>query len=474
MPKKHLAIIGNGMAATRLLDELLKRHAGARYNIDVYGDEPGTSYNRILLGKVLCGDDPDHIRMRATDWSAPAGAEVRFFERTRIQRLDSATRKLFAIDGRSFHYDVAVLATGSRPFIPKIEGAMTAGGAIKPGVFAFRTLDDCLQIRSKIRPGDNAVVLGGGLLGLECARRLRDCGLHVTVVHLAQTLMETQLDAHAGRMLQRQIEANGLFVRCGVTVAGVQGEEQVESIKLSDGTVLAADLLVVSCGIRPNVDVASASGIPVNRGIMVNDSLATTVPGVYAVGECAEHRGTVYGIVAPIWDQCGVLADVLSGADPTRRYEGSKLYTRLKVAGVEVCSMGQIEPSLETDRVVQVMEERRSTYQKLIVRGQKVIGAQLVGDTDAAGTLVQTFDAGTAVVGHPLALLCNGGPREAQTEMVCACHRVSKTAIVDAIRQGCESVDAVGEATRAGTGCGSCKVKIQALLRTTSAVSMAS
>ncbi|MBC7783636.1 MAG: NAD(P)/FAD-dependent oxidoreductase [Burkholderiales bacterium] len=468
MAKKHLVIIGHGMAGSRLLDELQSRHAGTRYRITVYGEEPGAAYNRILLSKVLGGADPDTIRMKAETWHP--GDDVTLVPRTRVDRIDSANRLLHLSDGSTEPYDIAIIATGSRPFIPKIEGSVLADSSPKPGVFAYRTLDDCLQMRSKLRPGDSAVVLGGGLLGLEAAKALADNGLHVTVCHLMPTLMETQLDETGGKMLQRQIEQQGIFVRCGRTIAAILGCNQVRGVRLDDGTELAADMVVLACGIRPRVDLAQASGIPVNRGVIVNDALATAVPGVYALGECAEHRGRVYGIVTPIWEQCEALADILCATGSARRYTGSKLYSRLKVAGVDVASMGVVKPELASDQTIQIFEEQRATYRKLILREGKLIGAQLVGDTAAAGQLVQLFDRNTTIPLNPLEALCaysaaGGSTGAALDRQVCNCNTVNESAIVSAIKQGCVSVEAVGVCTRAGTGCGSCRSQIVGLIR---------
>jgi nitrite reductase (NADH) large subunit len=466
MPKKHLAIIGHGMAGSRLLDELISRRATSRYSITVFGEEPGHAYNRILLSKVLSGGDPDAIKLRADNWHGHE--DVRVMPNSRIERVSPADRTLHVSDGSTMPYDVAVIATGSRPFVPRVEGVAGADGRPKPGVFAYRTLDDVLQMRSKSRPGDSAVVLGGGLLGLEAAKALCDIGLHVTVIHLAPVLMETQLDENGGRMLQRLIEQQGIFVRCGRTISKVLGDQQVRGVVLDDGTTLAADMVVFACGIRPRVDIAQSSNIPVNRAIVVNDTLATHVPGVYAVGECAEHRGQVYGIVTPIWEQCEILADVLCGTRPGARYTGSKLYTRLKVAGIEVASMGLIKPELSTDRTIQIVEDEAQVYRKLIMRDGRLIGAQLVGETSAAGQLIQLFDSGDPLPANPLEVLCSysaGGGSAIASRQICNCNNVSEATIVDCIKNGCTSLESIGDTTRAGTGCGSCKSQLVTLIR---------
>jgi nitrite reductase (NADH) large subunit len=226
-------------------------------------------------------------------------------------------------------------------------------------------------------------------------------------------------------------------------------------------------MVVAACGVRPRVDLALASGLPVNRGIVVNDMLATEVPRVYAIGECAEHNGRTYGLVAPVWDQAAVLAEVLSGKQPPSRYHGSKLHARLKVAGVDVASMGLLEPELETDAVLQVVEDRRGAYRKLIVRGGRLVGAMLVGDTRAAAALVQAFDRDDPLPENPLEVLCVGwtpGTTACVSRLVCNCHKITEAAIGDAIAAGATSVQDVSASTLAGTGCGSCKTEIAQLV----------
>jgi nitrite reductase (NADH) large subunit len=279
--------------------------------------------------------------------------------------------------------------------------------------------------------------------------------------------MNAQLDGLGGEMLRRQIERAGIFVRANTTVEEVYGEERVAGVILDDGTPLAADLVVLACGVRPRIEVARASGLPVNKGITVNDTLATQVPGVYAFGECAEHAGKTYGIVAPVWEQATVLADVLSGAKPQSRYRGSRLYTRLKVAGVDVASMGSLEPELESDQVFQIVEDRRNSYRKLIVRDGRLVGAMLVGNTAAAAALVQLFDRGDPLPEDPLEVLCQSrsGGGAALERMVCNCHKVSDRRLCEAIAAGADSIAALGEATKAGTGCGSCKTELDQLIK---------
>jgi nitrite reductase (NADH) large subunit len=310
-------------------------------------------------------------------------------------------------------------------------------------------------------------VLGGGLLGLEAAKSLVDLGVHVTVVEPAETLMGQQVDALGGQFLRRAIEGLGIEIASGVGAAGVVGEDRIEAVKLSDGRSLPADLLVLACGIRPRVDAAAASGLKIGRGILVDDRLATSEAGVYAVGECAEHDGQVYGIVEPIYEQCAVLADVLAGTDPKIRYRGSKSYTRLKVAGVGVASMGLIRPATDDDEVVQIIEERTGTYRKLIVRDDRLVGAVLVGETGCSPELARWLDRGDPLPVNRVDVLCSGGAFAASADPeICNCHHVRESTLVAAIQDGRTNLNQIGQATRAGTGCGSCRGQLARLLTT--------
>ncbi|HSC86998.1 MAG TPA: FAD-dependent oxidoreductase, partial [Polyangiaceae bacterium] len=423
--KKELVIVGNGMATCRLLDGLHSRDAQDRFAITVIGDEAHGAYNRIQLGKVLVGGAIDDVLTKPSQWYAEHG--VKFMPGRLVEKLDTAARRVHFVDGEPLRYDAVVLATGSKPILPALNGMVDDEGKLLEGIFGYRTLDDSLSMRRYARPGDSAVVLGGGLLGLEAAKALSDLGLHVTIVHLAHQLMNTQLDFVGGEMLRKQIERGGMFVRTGRTIERVLGTESrdglsLDGVVLDDGEQLSADMLVVACGVRPRIEVAQRSRIPVNRGIQVNDLMATEVPGVYAIGECTEHCGMTYGLVAPAWEQADVLADVLTGARPQARYHGSKLYSRLKVAGVEVASLGVLEPVLESDQVIQIIEERSLAYRKLIVRGRQLIGAQLVGNTAAASALIQTFDRDDPLPEDPLEALCSfsaGGAASSGPRTIC-------------------------------------------------------
>jgi nitrite reductase (NADH) large subunit len=471
--KRRLAIIGNGMAAGRLLDDLVRRGVGKAFDVTVFGEEKHGCYNRILLGRILAGGTADEIMLKPAEWYADAG--ITFHAGRKVVRLDGPARTLFTADGESFGYDAAVFATGSAPIVPNLTGLRTEAGPPKPGAFLFRTVEDCERMRAYARPATAAVVLGGGLLGLEAAKALSDLGAHVTVVHLNDWLLNVQVDRTGGQFVRAAVERLGIFVRTGVAAAGVVGTDRVEGVSLATGEVLPADLLVIAAGVVPRAEVAKDSGVPVKRGIVVNDLLATAVPNVYAVGECAEHDGKVYGIVPPIWEQCEVLADLLTGAKPTARYRGSKVYAKLKVAGVDVSSMGLIDPQQDSDEVIQIVEDRRGIYRKLVVRDGKLVGAILVGDGESAPTLARWFDRGDALPPNRLDVLCSGDVSAAADPEVCNCHHVTESQLARAIADGCTTLPQLSAATRAGTGCGSCRGQLANLiLKSTHPVATAS
>jgi nitrite reductase (NADH) large subunit len=459
-----LAIIGNGMATARLLDELAARGGLTKYAVTVFGEEPHGAYNRILLNRVLMGGAVDEITLKPRAWYAERG--VQFVPGVAVTRLSPAAQRLWTSDGKEFFFDTAVFATGSTARVPEVEGLRRPDGALKRGAFVYRTAADVQQMRHHARPGMRAAVVGGGLLGLEAAKGLADLGLSVTVVHLFDVLMNRQVDALGGQFLRRAIERLGITVRTSVSTKAVLGDKRVEGLSFG-GETLPADMVVFSSGIKPRVDLAQESDVPCNAGILVDDQLRTQLKRLYAVGECAEHDRTVYGTVQPIYEQCKVLADVLTGADPNAAYRGSKVYTKLKVAGVEVASMGRIDADRTGDECVQVIEEARGVYRKLVVRDNRLVGAVLVGDSAAAAGLVQLFDDGTPLPPNRLDVLASGEaiPGGSGTDPeVCNCHHVRASALVGAIRGGCDTLPKLSEQTCAGTGCGSCRGQLANLI----------
>lgn len=317
--KARLMVIGNGKAGARFVEELTRRGGTRRFEITIFGDEPHGNYNRILLSGVLAGShDAKDILINPLSWYEANG--VKLHAGIRAESIDLAAKQVIGINGIVVEpYDKLLIATGSRPLVPPLDGLTTDTGGFKPGVFLFRTLDDCDRILDYAHGARRAAVIGGGLLGLEAARGLLNRGLGVHVVHLCSHLMEVQLDATGGAVLQRQLERLGLQVHFEKVTTAVLGDKSVSGLVFRDGTILGCDMVVIAAGIRPNVELAARAGLAVNRAILVDDDLACRhASNVYAIGECAEHRGQLYGLVAPLWEQAQVLADRLSGRNPDR------------------------------------------------------------------------------------------------------------------------------------------------------------
>jgi nitrite reductase (NADH) large subunit len=468
---RRLVVVGNGMVGARVVEEVRARRGD--FEIAMFGDEPYGNYNRILLSGVLAGSHAAaDIFINPLAWYAEHG--VRLHAGVRAASIDRARQVVVGANGAEEPYDVLVLATGSVPFLPPVAGLLAADGSFTPGAFAFRTLDDCGAMLAHAERARRAAVIGGGLLGLEAARGLLARGLAVDVVHLMPHLMEQQLDGPAGALLKQTIERMGVEVHLEKRTAAVVGDGRVEGLAFDDGSSLACEMVVVSAGIRPNVALAAGAGLAVNRGIVVGDDMASVSDSrVHAVGECAEHRGRLYGLVAPLWEQARVLADRLSGRASEARYEGSRVSTKLKVAGVELAVMGEADAGHADDEVVSYAEPSRGVYKKLVVREGRLAGAILLGDTAGVPTLLRAFDRGTELPESRAELLFPGAhgaergaspaelPDDAQ---VCNCNGVSKGEIVAAVAGGCRSLKVLCDATRAGTGCGSCKPAVQELL----------
>jgi nitrite reductase (NADH) large subunit len=470
--RRRLVVIGNGMAGGRFVEDLLARGGADRFAITVFGDEPHGNYNRILLSSVLAGHHrPSDIFINPLSWYAARGITVH--AGVRVEAIDVARHRVVGAGGAVEEYETLVIATGSRPLVPRMAGLEAHGGAFKEGVFVFRTLDDCDRILAFAKTARRAVVIGGGLLGLEAARGLLDQGLDVHVVHLMPHVMDAQLDSAAGAVLQRRLDGMGFQLHVEKSTTAVLGNGHVTGVAFQDGGTLACDMVVMSAGIRPNVDLATRAGLHVHRGIVVGDDLGCpNAPGVYAVGECAEHRGQLYGLVAPIWEQTQVLADRLSGRDENALYAGSRTSTKLKVAGVDLAVMGRKEPEGDGDEVVSYVEAARGVYKKLIVRGDRLVGAIVMGDGAIVPSLLQAFGDRTPLAPNLAELLFPlsfGVPppsadRIPDTARICDCNAVSKREIVQAVLEGARGLESVCEATRAGTGCGSCRPEVQAIV----------
>jgi nitrite reductase (NADH) large subunit len=468
--RMRLIVIGNGMAGARLVEDIIARDPDA-FDITMFGDEPYGNYNRILLSGVLAGThDPKDIFINPLSWYEQS--RVRLHAGVRVVDIDREARTVTGDDGRVEPYDRLVIATGSSAFVPPLDGLVTDTGRYRDGVFVFRTLDDCSAIRQYAAGAQRAAVIGGGLLGLEAARGLRELDVEVHVVHLMRHLMEMQLDEAAGDMLRAAMERLGVKTHLSRRTTAVLGDPRVSGLMFDDGSRLECEMVVVSAGIRPNVALAREAGLTVERGIVVGDDLRTANdPHVFAIGECAQHRGHVYGLVAPLWEQAQVLAERLTEANPHAAYRGSRVSTKLKVMGVDLAVMGDKDAN-EGDEVVHYAEPSRGIYKKMVVRDGQLAGAILLGDPDAAPSLQHVFDRAASLPDNRAELLfptmradapasAAALPDDAQ---ICNCNGVTKGRIAKAVADGCRSLRALCDATRAGTGCGSCKPQVQQVL----------
>ncbi|WP_315832758.1 NAD(P)/FAD-dependent oxidoreductase [Bradyrhizobium prioriisuperbiae] len=368
-----LVIIGNGMAAARLAEELAKRALG-KYAVAIIGDEPRLAYNRVLLSSVLAGDVASaDIELKPAQWWRDRGVTLSYGQAATAVDVDNRTVQL--ADGRCVPFAKLVFATGSQALRLNVPGAQL------DGVHTFRDSRDVDLLLRLAADKKRVVVIGGGLLGLEAAYGLAKAGSAVTLVHLMDRLMERQLDTPAGALLKRLVEAKGVKVMLEASTSHIVGETAVEGITFADGSTIPTDAVIFAAGIRPNAGLAKEAGLTVNRGIVVDDRMQTSVAGVYALGECAEHRGTCYGLVEPAYEQARVLANVLG--EGGAQYEGSVVATNLKVSGVNVFSAGDFLGS-QTSETIVLRDARLATYKKLVVENDRLTGAVLVGDTQDA------------------------------------------------------------------------------------------
>ena len=354
----------------RALDECLAR-APERFDVTVIGAEPHPNYNRILLSSVLAGDKMlDEIVINEPRWYADRG--IRLLLGSRAVAIDRAARQVALDDGSAVAYDKLLLATGSKPMAPPISGLHL------PNVRAFRDIADVEAMIEASKTARRAVVIGGGLLGLEAAWGLKRRGMAVALVHLMPTLMERQLDATAAALLQRDLDARGIAFFTNAQTEEITGAERAEAVVLADGRRIAADFVVLAVGIRPNIDLARGAKLDVNRGILVGDDMATTDPDIYAVGECIEHNGQVFGLIAPIWDQAKVCGARLAGDDGAV-YVPPPVFTSLKITGVDVFSAGALAAADDADEELTLHDAKRGLYKKVILRNDRVVGAVLYG-----------------------------------------------------------------------------------------------
>lgn len=466
--KPKLVVVGNGMAGMRTVEELLKR-APEKFDITVYGAEPRVNYNRIMLSPLLAGEKTyDEIVLN--DWSWYSENNITLHAGDPIISIHPQSKTLVAESGSTEKYDKLLLATGSDPIIIPVPGHKLSG------VISFRDVSDVNKMTEAAKHKKNAVIIGGGLLGLEAAYGLSTLGMKVTVLHLAPHLMERQLDTAAGHLLENELEARGINIVTGADTGELVGTECVEAVKLKDGQTFDADLVVMAVGIRPNTRLAKSGGIACGRGILVDDNMITSDDDILAVGECVEHRGTCYGLVAPIWDMAKALADTLATAN-TSGFQGSLLSTKLKVTGVDLFSAGAFEGDDETEDIV-FRDASRGVYKRIVLRQNKVDGLVLYGDTVDGPWYFQMLKDGTDVseiretmiFGQNLEAGADLDPFKAVADLsaeaeICGCNGVCKGDIQNAIVENdLTDLDQVRQHTKASSSCGSCTGLVEKLI----------
>jgi nitrite reductase (NADH) large subunit len=470
MPKK-LVVIGNGMAAGRALEELFERAPGA-YEVTIFGAEPRVNYNRIMLSPVLSGEKAyEDILIHDDAWYETHG--IMLHRGKQVVEINRAARRVVAADGTSAEYDQLLIATGSMPFIVPIPGVAL------PGVVTYRDLDDVNKMLEAAQSGGRAIVIGGGLLGLEAAAGLKAQGMEVTVLHLMPTLMERQLDPSAGYLLQKAFEDRGIAVRCKANTHAILGETHVTGVRLDDGTELPADIVVMAVGIRPNAVLAKEAGLETNRGVLVGDDMRTSDPDIFSVGECVEHRGHCYGLVAPLYEMAKVVAAQLAG-DEAAAYTGSVTATKLKVTGIDLFSAGDFGEAKDRQEIV-LRDVARGIYKRLVLKDNRIIGAVLYGETgdgswffdllrketdisELRDTLIfgQSYVGGTPL--DPTAAVA-ALPDDAE---ICGCNGVCKGRIVQTITDnGLSTLAEVRAYTKASASCGTCTGLVEQVMTLT-------
>ena len=468
--RDRLVVIGNGMAGCRAVDEILARD-GDRYAITIFGAEPRVNYDRIMLSPVLAGEKSfEDIIINDQSWYDDNDIEL--VSGDKIIAIKRDAREVVSESGRTTSYDRLLIATGSDPFIIPVPGHDL------PGVITFRDLDDVDKMLAAAEKGGHAVVIGGGLLGLEAAHGLTLRGMGVTVLHLMPTLMERQLDEAAGFLLKSELERRGQTILTGADTADILGDGHVSGVRLKDGTEITADLVVMAVGIRPAVALAKAADLEVDRGIVVNDHMVTSDPAIMAVGECVQHRGEVYGLVAPLWEMCRALAD--HATEKPTGYAGSVTSTKLKVSGINVFSAGDFSGGEGCEDIV-MRDASRGIYKRVVVRDDKLVGAVLYGDTtdgswyfDLLKTAADISDIREALIfgqafasGDSHADPGNAVAALSDSAEICGCNGVTKGQVVACINAGAGDLDAVRASCKASASCGSCTGLVEGLLSIT-------
>jgi len=468
---KKLVIIGNGMAPGRMLEDLFESAPGL-YEVTIFNAEPRVNYDRIMLSPVLSGEKAyEDIIIHTDEWYAERG--ITLHKGAKVAKIDREAKTVTAENGVTAPYDTLVIATGSSPIILPVEGKAL------PGVLAYRDLEDVEKMLAIAAGKGHAVVIGGGLLGLEAAYGLKRQGMTVTVLHLMPTIMERQLDPAAAYLLEKALTERGIEIVTKANTKRILGTDKVEGVELDNGRIIAADMVVMAVGIRPSAQVAADAGLKVNRGIVVDDAMATSDPDIYALGECAEHRGMCYGLVAPLYESARVLADRLSGG--RAEYQGSVTNTKLKVTGINLFSAGDFAEGEGREEIV-LRDAARGTYKRLVLQDNRIIGAVLYGEvadgpwyfdmlkrgTDVAElreTLIfgQAYQGGGATL-DPRAAVAN----LADDAEICGCNGVCKGKIASTITaKGLTSLDEVRAHTKASASCGNCTGLVEQVMSLT-------
>lgn len=466
---RKLVIIGAGMASGRALEELFELAPDA-YEVTLFGAEPRGNYNRIMLSPVLSGEKTyEEIITHDADWYEKHGVNCRFGEA--VVRIDRK-RKVVISAGGVTPYDTLIIATGSAPFIIPVSGHEL------PGVLAYRDLDDVeAMLEACKKPNPKAVVIGGGLLGLEAAAGLQMQGMEVTVLHLMGHLMERQLDPAAGYLLKKTLEDRGIRIHCEASTKAILGKDRVEAVALEDGTIYGADIVVMAVGIRPEVRLANDSGLYVERGIVVDDAMRTSDPDILAFGECVEHDRVIYGLVAPLFDMARVAAKTLLGQEA--QFAAPAVSTKLKVTGVSLFSVGDFAEGDDREDIV-FRDPARGVYKRIILQDDKIIGTVMFGDTDDGSWFFSKLKSGEDIADIRDTLIFGpafqgGSPMDPMAAVValpddaeiCGCNGISKGKIIAAIKGGAHTLDALKATSKAGSSCGSCLGLVGQLLGAT-------
>jgi nitrite reductase (NADH) large subunit len=467
---EKLVIIGNGMAPGRMLEELFEKAPGL-YDVTIFNAEPRVNYDRIMLSPVLSGEKSyDDIVIHTDDWYAAHG--VTLHKGAKVTGIDRAAKTVTSANGITASYDKLVIATGSLPFIIPVPGHQL------PGVLAYRDLDDVENMLEIAKGKGRAIVIGAGLLGLEAAYGLKRQGMEVTVIHLMPTIMERQLDPAAAYLLEKALNERGIDIITKANTKRIIGTEKVEGIELEDGRVLFGDMVVMAVGIRPASQLAKDAGLAVNRGIVVDDGMMTSDAAIFALGECAEHRGICYGLVAPLYESARVLADRLTGGEA--EYHGSVVNTKLKVTGINLFSAGDFAEAPDREEIV-LRDAAAGIYKRLVLKDNRIIGAVLYGETADGSwffdllkkqtdisamrdTLIfgQSYQGGSPL--DPMAAVA-ALPDDAE---ICGCNGVCKGKITGAITgKGLTTLDGVRAHTKASASCGNCTGIVEQLMALT-------